>query len=86
MKRLLLAFIILCCFSGNALVAQYSDTALLRPDVIRYAGKLYIIFGYNKTDKELNFQLDRFSPELKKERSASIPLGKKSVKISTLFM
>ncbi len=79
MKRLLLAFIILCCFLGNALVAQYSDTALLRPDVIRYAGKLYI-FGYNKTDKELNFQLDRFSPELKKERSASIPLGKKECK------
>ncbi|MDP2386965.1 MAG: hypothetical protein Q8M29_11375 [Bacteroidota bacterium] len=79
MKRLLSAFIILCGFLGNTLVAQYSDTALLRPDVIRYAGKLYV-FGYNSADKELVFQLDRFSPEQKKERSATISLGKKECK------
>ncbi len=79
MKRILPAFVILLFVFGNKLSAQYSDTALMRPDVIRYAGKLYV-FGYSKIDKELQFQLDRFSPELKKERSTTVSLGKKECK------
>lgn len=78
MKRIFPVFIILLFVFSDRLAAQYSDTALLRPDVIRYAGKLYV-FGYKYSDKELGFHVERLSPGLKKEKEFDLVFGKKNI-------